>query len=101
MSEAGFIVRFKETITGADGNIKGNCDTDMAVRSVQDVHESVFDQAIIVSSDGDFYSLVQYLQEKDRVACILSPYDHCSSLLVKTRAPLIYLNSIKDIVSRV
>jgi len=99
MREAGFLVRFKEVIVTPDGKIKGNCDTDMAVRSVQDVYESVFDQAIIVSSDGDFYSLVEYLKGKDKMASVLSPYNNCSTLLMKIGVPIAYLNDFRDLVS--
>lgn len=99
MSDAGFLIIFREITQDADGKIKGNCDTDMAVRSVRDVHESVFDQAIIVSGDGDFSSLVEYLQEKDKIAGVLSPNDKCSFLLRKTGVPITCLDDFKKYVS--
>ena len=98
MSEAGFLVRFREITRDADGKIKGNCDTDMAVRCVRDVQESIFDQAVIISGDGDFDCLVRYLQEKDKMAGILSPNRWCSILLLKTGASLVYLDDFKEYV---
>jgi len=96
MREAGFLIRFKETIRGEQGQVKGNCDADMILRSVRDIYESIFDRAIIVTSDGDFYSLVNALQEKDKMGGIVSPADNCSSLLRKTRAPLTYLRDVRN-----
>ncbi len=98
MSEAGFLVRFRDVTRDADNKIKGNCDTDMAVCSVRDVHESVFDKAVIVSGDGDFDCLIRYLQEKDKMAGILSPNKWCSILLLKTGAPIVYLDDFKEYV---
>jgi uncharacterized LabA/DUF88 family protein len=44
-----------------------------------------FDKAVIVSSDGDFYSLVQYLYSKDKLeAVISSDVKNCSNLLKQT-----------------
>jgi hypothetical protein len=43
-----------------------------------------FDQAELVMSDGDFYSLVRHLYELDELKVALSPsVKHCSSLLRK------------------
>lgn len=43
-----------------------------------------YNQAIIVSSDGDFYSLVKYLYENGKLRFVMSPYiATCSNLLKK------------------
>ena len=45
----------------------------------------MFKKAVIVTSDGDFYSLVDYLYKKGKLAAVLSPReDRCSVLLKKT-----------------
>src|SRR3989338_11244931 len=59
LQEAGFILIFKPTIPDADGKIKGNIDADLVLRVMLELGD--YDKAVIVSSDGDFYSLVQYL----------------------------------------
>jgi uncharacterized LabA/DUF88 family protein len=98
MRRAGFLVRFKDTIRDHIGQIKGNCDADLVLRSSRDVYESVFDKSIIISSDGDFSSLVDFLQEKEKMPAILSPNRQCSILLMRTNAPISYLNDFKNFV---
>jgi len=80
LQEAGFVLRFKPTVPDADGNIKGNVDADLVLRAALEVAE--YDTAVIVSSDGDFYSLVQELYKRDKLEIVLSPdIKNCSSLL--------------------
>lgn len=40
-----------------------------------------YDKAIIVSGDGDFHCLIEYLEEKDKLLKVLAPTKHYSSLL--------------------
>ena len=40
-----------------------------------------FHQAIIVSGDGDFYCLIEYLEAKGKLLKVLTPTKHYSSLL--------------------
>jgi uncharacterized LabA/DUF88 family protein len=83
LQESGFILKFKPTIPDDDGKIKGNVDADLVLQAMIDL--SHYDRAIIVSSDGDFYSLVQYLSEKDKLKAVMSSDEkNCSSLLKET-----------------
>ena len=52
----------------------------------------------IVSSDGDFYSLVKYLYEKRKLKVMLSPdKKHCSGLLKQSgKEKMWYMNQLKD-----
>ena len=40
-----------------------------------------YDKAVVVSGDGDFYSLYEYLQSKDKLGAIVAPNRQFSSLL--------------------
>jgi uncharacterized LabA/DUF88 family protein len=83
LQEAGFILKFKPTIPDADGKLKGNIDADLVLRVALGLND--FNKAVIVSSDGDFYSLVQYLYESNKLKVVLSPdKKHCSNLLKQT-----------------
>lgn len=83
LQEAGFILKFKPTIPDNDGKIKGNVDADLVLRAVLEVNE--YDKAVIVSSDGDFYSLVQHLCEVNKLYAVISPdAENCSVLLKQT-----------------
>jgi uncharacterized LabA/DUF88 family protein len=58
--------------------VKGNIDADLVLWVMKEI--SNYDKAIIVSGDGDFYSLVEYLDNKNRLFKILTPSGHYSSL---------------------
>ena len=96
LQEAGFILKFKPTIPDADGKIKGNIDADLVLRAALELSD--YDKAVIVSSDGDFYSLVQYLYENGKLAAVLSPdIKNCSSLLKQTaKEKMQFMNELRN-----
>ncbi len=98
LQKAGYILVFKETILNGDGVPKGNCDADLVLRAVRDVFETNYDKAVVVSSDGDYASLVEFLMEKNKISMIVSPSNKCSLLLRKTRSPIIFLRDIRPLV---
>lgn len=91
LQENGFTLVFKETTQDGDGNVKGNCDADLVLHTVVDAYEGHYDQALIVSSDGDYAGLIKFLMDKNRLKGILSPNRKCSILLKRTNAPIAYL----------
>ena len=96
LQEAGFILKFKPTIPDADGKIKGNIDADLVLRAALELDD--YDKAVIVSSDGDFYSLVQYLYGSNKLKAVLSPdIEHCSSLLKQAAQEKIwFMNELRN-----
>lgn len=96
LQESGFILKFKPTIPDEDGKIKGNIDADLVLRAMLELND--FNKAVIVSSDGDFYSLVQYLYESDKLKVVLSPSkEYCSSLLKQTAKERIwFMDNLRD-----
>jgi|GEM_PF-161891 len=85
LQEAGFILVFKPTIRYIeDGKetVKGNVDAELVLYAAAKVYDQ-YDRAIIVSGDGDFSCLVEYLIEKDKLAHIITPNKHYSRLLKK------------------
>ena len=78
----GFIVVFKPTLEikrGKSVEIKGNVDAELVLHSM--IQYKNYDRATIVSGDGDFHCLVEYLEEKGKLLKILAPTRHYSSLL--------------------
>jgi uncharacterized LabA/DUF88 family protein len=61
LEKNGFTLMFKPTIPGKDGNIKGNVDADLVLKAMIDFPN--YDKAIIITNDGDYYSLAKYLKE--------------------------------------
>lgn len=82
LQKVGYVLVFKPTISDGDGNVKGNIDADLVLQAMIDFPN--YDQAVIVSSDGDFYSLVKHLYQNNKLRFVLSPYiKTCSTLLKK------------------
>lgn len=94
LQESGFTLVFKEVVYNSEGRAKGNCDADLVLQVVCDAYENKFDKAIIVSSDGDYASLIKFLKMRSKLRVILSPHakGQCSILLKRTDAPIVYLS---------
>lgn len=100
LQEAGYTLVFKETTYDGDGRVKGNCDADLVLQMTRDFYEKRFDEAVLVSSDGDYASLVKFLNEHKKIRVILSPSGKCSVLLKRTNVPISYLNDQKALLRR-
>lgn len=98
LQKAGFTLIFKEVIYEANGKPKGNCDADLVLQSAIDAFENNCDKQILVSSDGDYASLVKFLILKGKIKIILAPRTskECSILLKRTNAPITYLQDVKS-----
>jgi uncharacterized LabA/DUF88 family protein len=94
LQEAGFVLVFKEVIYDSQGEPKGNCDADLVLQTARDTYENKFTRAVLVSSDGDYASLVKFLLEREKFFTILSthPKNKCSILLKRTGAKIAYIN---------
>lgn len=94
LQESGFTLVFKEVIYDVGGKPKGNCDADLVLQAARDTYENKFDKAIIVSSDGDYAGLVQFLLEKQKLWTVISPSEQnkCSILLKRTGVKIAYIN---------
>ncbi len=98
LQECGFTLIFKEVVYDHNGKPKGNCDADLVLQATRDAYENKFGQAVLVSSDGDYASLVRFLQARGQFRVILSPHtkDRCSVLLKRTNTPITYLNDVRS-----
>jgi len=96
--EYGYTLVFKPVIPGKNKEPKGNIDADLVLRAMTDFHENKFDKAVIITSDGDFYSLVDYFYSNGKLKDVISPCSKtCSSLLKKTaKEKLMFLDNLKD-----
>ncbi len=98
LQDAGFLLKFKPTIPDEYGKIKGNVDADLVVSVLTEIQD--YDKALIISSDGDFYSLVKYLYEKNKLETVLSPdLENVSSLLKQTAHERIhFMNKLQGLL---
>lgn len=97
LQKYGYILIFKPVIVDDTREAKGNIDADLVLQTMIDLHENNFEKALIISSDGDFYSLVDYLYEKDKLRTVVSPNRvKCSYLLRKSaKEKIVYLDNLK------
>ena len=96
LERAGFILRFRKISKGNDKDIKGNVDVLLTLQTILEINDC--NQVVLITSDGDFYPLVDYLIEKDKFLTILSPHSNkCSHLLKESAHPRIgYLNNLRN-----
>lgn len=73
--------------------IKGNVDAELVLYAMKEMPN--YDQAIIVSGDGDFFSLAEYLISQNKLAHILTPNWQYSSLLKPFEEKIIRLDQMR------
>jgi uncharacterized LabA/DUF88 family protein len=97
LQEYGYILSFKPVLINKDGEVKGNVDADLVLQVMRDYMDHEFDQALIVTSDGDFYCLVEYLYKRNKLLKVMSPYIKTCSILLKKRAKekIVFMNNLK------
>lgn len=96
LQEAGFILKFKPTVPDENGKLKGNVDADLVLGTILEITK--YDKAVIVTSDGDFYSLVQHLYSEKKLRTVLSPdVKNCSGLLKQAaKDKMQYMNELQN-----
>lgn len=78
LQKSGFIVILKPTMILPDGTVKGNVDAELVLHTM--IQFPAFDKAIIVSGDGDFFCLVEYLEKNKKLKYIFTPNRNYSKL---------------------
>lgn len=73
--------------------IKGNVDAELVLYAMKELPN--YTQAIIVSGDGDFFSLAEYLEEQGKLANILTPNWQYSSLLKPFESKIVRLDQLR------
>jgi len=93
LQEYGFILIFK-TILEIKGRIKGNVDAELVLQVM--IEYPNYDKAVIVSGGGDFYCLIKYLKNREKLLKLMVPDDtRYSSLLRKFAAYIVGINKLK------
>lgn len=81
LQEMGYICIFKPTLVYKDGRTKGNCDAELVLQAM--VEFRFYKKAVIVTGDGDFYCLVDYLIKQGKLCKLLIPNEGSYSALLK------------------
>ncbi len=105
IQRSGFIVVFKEHHADAKSSKKGNIDTDLVLEVMKNVADRSpeFDKILLISGDGDYKKLVDYLINKGRFVKILFPNKEFSSSLFKSLGSEFfdYLPNIKSYIEKI
>ena len=108
MHEAGYMVVLKPTFDVTkprpeaesenekedDKPVKGNIDADLVLWAMKEM--SNYQKAIIVSGDGDFFSLIEYLEGKGRLLHLLTPSGHYSQLYNQYESYIVRLDQFRN-----
>ncbi len=82
MQQMGYIVILKPTMELPDKTVKGNVDAELVLHAAA-VEFAKYDKAVIVSGDGDFYCLHEYLEKNNKLLRIIIPNSKSESSLLK------------------
>ncbi len=73
--------------------VKGNVDAELVLYAMKEFMH--YDKAVIVSGDGDFFSLAEYLNEQGKLSNILTPNWQYSSLLKVFEPQIVRLDQLR------
>lgn len=79
LQRMGYLLIFKPTLELPGGTVKGNVDAELVLHAM--IQYPNYDKAIIVSGDGDFHCIIEYLEGKAKLLKVLAPNKHFSGLL--------------------
>lgn len=108
MHELGYLIALKPTVdvsTNQDNHheasdeehkpvVKGNIDADLVLYAMKELPN--YNKAIIISGDGDFVSLIEYLAEKNKLLHIMTPNWQYSSLLKPWDKYIIRIDQLRN-----
>ncbi len=98
LQEAGFILIFKPTVWYFENGretVKGNVDAELVLHAAA-IEYSNYEKAIIVSGDGDFVCLVEFLDEKGKLLHIFTPNKKYSKLLRPYAKYIVEIHRLKN-----
>lgn len=101
LEQIGYKIIFKPTVKGQKKGLsktKGNVDAELVLHSM--IEFPNYDKAIIISGDGDFYCLAEYLDKQNRLAKIIVPNNKYSSLLRKFAKYIVSVSLFMDKVKK-
>ena len=97
LKKSGYVLIFKpilEIKRAKKVQVKGNVDAELVLHAM--IEYPKYNKAIIVSGDGDFYCLVEYLKKKGKLGRLLIPNEaKFSRLLYKFIKEIDFVSSLR------
>lgn len=95
LKKSGYVLIFKPTIVDSEGKAKGNVDAELVLYSAAIEYKN-YDQAVIISGDGDFFCLIDFLKKKKKLKRVFVPNKKkFSRLLWEFKDDLEFGNNLK------
>lgn len=98
LQAAGFILIFKPTVRYFENGketVKGNVDAELVLHASA-IEYPNYDKAIIVSSDGDFACLLEYLDNNGKLLHVFTPNNKYSKLLKPYSKYIVEISKLKS-----
>lgn len=100
LQSSGFILIFKPTVRYfEDGKetVKGNVDAELVLHAAAIEYRN-YNQAVVITGDGDFACLMEYLSDKSKLLKIITPTHKYSQLLEPFRGYIVRAEQIKNAI---
>lgn len=98
LRSAGFEIVFKP-IVEREGEVKGNVDAELVLHAAA-VEFGNYDKALIVTGDGDFRCLIEYLKQHGKLLKLMVPNKFkYSSLLREFELETVFMNHLRQKLS--
>lgn len=95
LEKSGFILVFKPTLVLPNGRVKGNVDAELVLHAMLEYNN--YEKALIVTGDGDFFCLVDYLIKQNKLLKLMIPdREQFSSLFRKLVAHAVFMNNLRQ-----
>jgi uncharacterized LabA/DUF88 family protein len=94
LQKSGYILVFKPPLTLPSGKPKGNVDAELVLHTM--IEYKSYDKALIITGDGDFYCLVDYLVKHKKLLKLMIPNRYkFSSLYRKIMSYVVFMNNLR------
>ena len=94
LQNSGYILVFKPTMILSSGRPKGNVNAELVMHAM--IEYPNYEKAVIVTGDGDYYCLVDYLRKSEKLLRLIVPNRYKYSSLLRKFAPQIsFMNELK------
>lgn len=91
LQRMGYILVFREHSENMATSKKGNVDVDLVFKAMRDiVEQEPYDKVVLVSGDGDYKRMVDYLIKKSKLEKVLLPSKARASSLYKRISRVLY-----------
>jgi uncharacterized LabA/DUF88 family protein len=100
LTNAGFELVYKPTVSyQSEGQTthKGNVDAELVLWAAAKVFDE-YEQAIVISADGDFRCLYEYLAEKGKLKLVIAPSRRFSHLLSPFKNKIIRVDRLRSVL---